>query len=253
MSFSSGNFPAPAELAASRVAWMAQIARPSLPPAVQTWMTWALAWKDALPWLQLPAWREGAGNWLAMQRATDTAGLWSQTGEYRFGLDLKASTPGDLRWIDGAVADGWSPHWLVLTHGLDGDPLIGDMSRPEVPVLWKWHDEPHRAARPLFASLEELMAHVQPKAAKAPLVPLETRSSTIFYTVRLLELGHDPARVMLALRKIFTTLSVQELLKLKTRLPLTLLDDSVSVLQKDRLVQHFGALGARVEVSERRL
>lgn len=48
-------------------------------------------------------------------------------------------------------------------------------------------------------------------------------------------------------------MSVQELLKLKTRLPLTLLDDSVSALQKDRLVQHFEGLGARVEVSERRL
>ena len=49
MSFSSGNFPAPAELAASRVAWMAQIARPSLPPAVQEAWVSALTKITAMP------------------------------------------------------------------------------------------------------------------------------------------------------------------------------------------------------------
>ena len=138
----------------------------------------------------------------------------------------------------------------------DGDPLMrDDTSRPEVPVLRKRHDEPHRAARPLFALLE-LMAHVQVKVAKAPLCAAMKRAlPPSSHPLRLLGLGPDPTRVM----RWRSGKSPRRCLRraAETRrfgLPLTLLDDSVSALQRTAWCSISGALGrARQEVSERRL
>ncbi|MBW8714221.1 MAG: hypothetical protein JF629_00015, partial [Variovorax paradoxus] len=60
-------------------------------------------------------------------------------------------------------------------------------------------------------------------------------------------------RVLTALKAHpdYRHLAGASLMKLKHRLPLPLLDDSVSVALKDELVHRFEALGARVKVVER--
>ena len=92
MSFRAATLPAPAELAA-RVSrgWRGSRAH-RCRLRCRPWMTWARGWSDALPWLQLPAWREGAGQLVSRCSAATGCqqGCGPETGEYRFGLTSQA-------------------------------------------------------------------------------------------------------------------------------------------------------------------
>ncbi|RYH30936.1 MAG: hypothetical protein EON54_21560, partial [Alcaligenaceae bacterium] len=134
----------------------------------------------------------------------------------------------------------------------NGDPLIGDISRPEVPVLWDWHGSGRWAPQPLFANLRMLMERIE---IDAPVLAEEVSSRTLFYTVHLTDLGPKPLQVLTALKTHpdYRHLAGTSLLNLKHRLPLPLLADNISSAAKDTWVRRFEALGARVAVVERGL
>ena len=226
----------------------AQFALPPLPPPIHDWFAWCRRMGTQSLVLEHPGWREDSGGVLTGAGAVDVPGLLAEMQGYRFILDQEASTPAHLVWRDAVDAGQWQPHWVVLQNA-DGDPLIGDISRPEVPVLWDWHGSGRWSPQPLFASLQMLMERIE---VDAPLPPGEL-SSTVFYTVHLTDLGDEPLQVLTALKAHpdYSRLAGASLLKLKHQLPLPLLVDNVSAAQKDYLVRRFEALGARVKVIER--
>jgi hypothetical protein len=138
-----------------------------------------------------------------------------------------------------------------VLHSAEGDPLIGDISQPEVPVLWDRHGAGKWSPKPLFPSLQALMERIVVRETDPPL-PRDLPPAT-FYTVRLTDLGPQSLQVLAALKEHpnYKDLAGANLLKLKHQLPLLLLDDSISGMQKDRLVGRFASLGAQVEVIER--
>jgi hypothetical protein len=146
---------------------------------------------------------------------------------------------------------GWQPHWVVLQNA-NGDPLIGDISQAEVPVLWDWHGSGRWSPQPLFPRLRMLMERIEINAPE----PADEISSKVFlYTVHLTDLGPQPMRVLTALKvhPDYRHLAGASLLALKHRLPLPLLVDNVSSAAKDSWVHRYEALGAQVAVVEREL
>ncbi|CAN7697244.1 hypothetical protein [Variovorax paradoxus] len=246
MALTRDNWPSRTTVQASLAA---RFTLPPLPPPIQDWFAWCRRMGSQSLVLEAPSWREDGGGVLTGSGAVDAPGLLADMEGYRFILDRKASTPEHLVWSDAVDAGLWQPHWVVLQNA-DGDPLIGDISQPEVPVLWDWHGSGRWSPRPLFPNLQMLMARIQvhvPPSLPGDHVPV------VFHTVHLTDLGNEPLRVLTALKAHpdYKHLAGASLLKLKHQLPLPLLDDSVSVARKDDLVHRFEALGARVTVVER--
>jgi hypothetical protein len=246
MTLTRDNWPSRAAVQASLAD---RFALPSLPAVVEDRFAWCRGIGSRSLVLELPNWIEDADGELTGQGAVDAAGLLANLEGYRFILDQKASTPEHLVWTDAVDAGHWQLHWVVL-HSADGDPLIGDISQPEVPVLWDRHGAGKWSPKPLFPSLQVLMERIVVRET-APL-PRDLPPAT-FYTVRLTELGPQSLQVLTALKEHpdYKDLAGASLLKLKHQLPLLLLDDNISVMQKDRLVRRFASLGAELEVTER--
>ena len=246
MALTRDNWPSRAAIQASLAA---RFTLPPLPPPIQDWFAWCRLMGTQTLALEDPNWREGSGGVLTGRGAVDAPGLLAEMEGYRFILDQKASTPEHLVWSDAVAAGLWQPHWVVLQNA-DGDPLIGDISRPEVPVLWDWHGSGRWSPQPLFPNLQMLMERIEVYAPPSPPIGI---SPTVFYTVHLTALGDEPLRVLTALKAHpdYSHLAGASLLKLKHQLPLPLLHENVSVALKDRLVRRFEALGAQVRVIER--
>ena len=248
MALTPDNWPSPADIQASLAA---QFALPPLPPPMQDWFAWCRSMGTQPLVLDEADWREGWRGELTGAGAVDVPGLLAAMEGYRFILDQEASTPEHLVWSDAVETGEWQPHWVVLQNA-DGDPLIGDISQPEVPVLWDWHGSGRWSPQPLFPNLRVLMGRIE---IDAPVPRDDVPSKVLFYTVHLTDLGAQPLQVLTALKAHpdYRHLAGASLLKLKHRLPLPLLVDNVSNAAKDYLVRHFEALGARVAVVERGL
>lgn len=246
MALTRDNWPSRAAVQASLAA---RFNLPPLPPPIQEWFAWCGRMKAQTLMLEEAEWRDGDGEVLTGSGAVDVPGLLAEMEGYRFILDQQASTPGHLVWSDAADTGDWQPHWVVLQNA-GGDPLIGDISRPEVPVLWDWHGQGHWSPQPLYPSLQMLMDRIE--VYTPPPAPTGV-SPTVFYTVHLTDLGDQPLKVLTALKAhaSYSHLAGANLLKLKHQLPLKLLDDNISESWKDELVCRFEALGARVQVTGR--
>ncbi|TWD76027.1 hypothetical protein FB547_11498 [Variovorax beijingensis] len=246
MALTRDNWP---DRAAVQASLAARFTLPPLPAPVQDWFAWCRRMGTQSLVLKQPGWREDSEGVLTGSGAVDVPSLMAEMEGYRFILNQKASTPEHLVWSDAVDAGQWQAHWVVLQNA-DGDPLIGDISQPEVPVLWDWHGSGRWSPQPLFPNLQMLMERIEVHAP--PSLPSDD-SPTVFRTVHLTDLGSEPLRVLTALKSHphYRHLAGASLLKLKHQLPLKLLDDSVSLALKDDLVHRFEALGARVEVTER--
>jgi hypothetical protein len=183
----------------------------------------------------------------------DVPSLYQALDGYRFVLDHQRSTPDALVWHDMATPgpegprDGaWQPHWLVL-QGAGGDPLIADVRSPDVPVLTAMHGAGRWDAEPLYDGVADLMQAIQVYAPQRP----GDGPPAAFHTVRIVDLGAEPMRVLLALKDLdaWRGWHNARLLQLRRELPITLVADTVSDSLKDRLVRRFSALGADVRVS----
>jgi hypothetical protein len=231
-----------------RTSLAARFALPPLPPPIQDWFAWCRDMGTQPLVLNEPSWGEGSSRRLTGSGAVDVPGLLAEMEGYRFILDPKASTREQLVWRDAVETGDWQPHWVVLQNA-DGDPLIGDIRQPEVPVLWDWHGSGHWSPQPLFPELRMLMERIE---VDTPTPPRDL-PPTVFYSVHLVDLGAQPLQVLTALKTHpdYKHLSGASLLKLKHRLPLPLLVDNLSATAKDALVRRFRALGAQVTVVER--
>ena len=248
MALTPNNWP---NRAAIQTSLAAQFELPPLPPPMQDWFAWCRSMGTQSLVLEEACWREGWRGELTGAGAVDVPGLLAAMEGYRFILDQQASTPERLVWSDAVETGEWQPHWVVLQNA-DGDPLIGDISQPEVPVLWDWHGSGRWSPQPLFPNLRMLMERIE---VDAPVPPDDVPSTVLFYTVHLTDLGAQPLQVLTALKEHpdYRHLAGASLLKLKHQLPLPLLVDNVSDAAKDSLVRRFEALGARVAVVERGL
>jgi len=249
MALTHDNWPGRDVIQASLAA---RFSLPPLPVPIQDWFAWCHRMGARSLELKDPNWREGSRGDLTGRGAVDVPGLLAEMEGYRFILDQKASTPEHPVWHDAVDTGLWQPHWVVLQNA-EGDPLIGDISQPEVPVLWDWHGSGGWSPKPLFPDLRTLMARIQ---VHKPPPPRKAKvSRTVFWTVQLVDLGDQPLQVLTALKahQDYKHLAGASLLKLKHQLPLPLLVDNVSAEAKDYWARHFEGLGARVEVVERRL
>ena len=245
MALTRDNWPHPVDIQASLAA---QFALPPLPPPIQEWFAWCRSMATHSIALDELDWREGSHSELTGPGAVDVPGLLACMEGYRFILDRQASTLNRLVWNDAVESGEWQPHWVVLQDA-NGDPLIGDVSRPEVPVLWDWHGSGRWAPRPLFPNLRMLMERIR---IDAPVLAEEVSSRTLFYTVHLTDLGAQPLQVLMALKAHtdYRHLAGASLMNLRHQLPLPLLADNISSAAKDTWVRRFEALGARVAVVE---
>ena len=248
MTLTRDDWPRAADIQASLAA---QFALPPLPAPMQEWFAWCRIMGTQSLVLSEPRWREGCDGELSGSGAVDVPSLLASMEGYRFILNQEASTPTHLVWSDAVESGGWQPHWVVLQNA-NGDPLIGDISQAEVPVLWDWHGSGRWAPQPLFPCLRMLMERIEINAPE----PADEISSKVFlYTVHLTDLGPQPMRVLTALKvhPDYRHLAGASLLALKHRLPLPLLVDNVSSAAKDSWVHRYEALGAQVAVVEREL
>lgn len=247
MTLTRDNWPSRAAVQSSLAA---RFKLPPLPPPIQDWFAWCRRIGDQPLVLNDPDWRGGdeIGGVLTGSGAVDVPGLLAEMEGYRFILDPKASTPEQLVWSDQVDTGHWQPHWVVLQN-CGGDPLIGDISQPEVPVLSDRHGGGSWSPELLYPSLRMLMERIEVELPH----PRGDAPPTLFYTVLLTDLGPQPLQVLTTLKTHpdYKHLAGAMLLKLKHQLPLMLLDQNVSARMKDQLVRRFEALGARVEVSER--
>jgi len=248
MALTRENWPSRAVVQTSLAA---QFALPPLPPPMQDWFAWCRSMGTQSLVLDEADWREGWRGELTGAGAVDVPGLLAEMEGYRFILDQEASTPEHLVWSDAVQTGEWQPHWVVLQNA-NGDPLIGDISQPEEPVLWDYHGSGSWSPQPLFPNLRMLMERIE---IDAPVPSDDVPSKILFYTVHLADLGLQPLQVLTALKthSDYKHLAGASLLKLKHQLPLPLLVDNISDSAKDYLVHRFEALGARVTVVERGL
>lgn len=249
MTLTPDDWPHAADIQASLAA---QFALPPLPPPMQEWFAWCRSMGTHSLVLSEANWREGChSSELTGSGAVDVPGLLASMEGYRFILDQEASTPTHLVWSDAVESGEWQPHWVVLQNA-NGDPLIGDISQAEVPVLWDWHGSGRWSPQPLFPNLRMLMERIE---INTPALAEEVSSKVFFYTAHLTDLGPQPLQVLTALKAHpdYRHLAGASLLKLKHQLPLPLLVDNVSLAAKDSWVHRFEALGARVAVVEREL
>ncbi|MCZ2496156.1 hypothetical protein GN316_05250 [Xylophilus sp. Kf1] len=246
MALKPDNWPPPAEIKASLAA---QFAVPPLPPPMQEWFAWCRSMETHSLFLEAADWREGCRSELTGSAAVDVPGLLASLEGYRFILDREASTPTHLVWSDAVESGEWLPHWVVLQNA-NGDPLIGDISQAEVPVLWDWHGSGRWAPQQLFPNIRTLMERIE---IDAPNLEDEFPSKVSLCTVHLTDLGPQPLQVLTALKAHpdYRHLAGASLLKLKYQLPLPLLADNVSSAAKDFWVYRLKALGAQVAVIER--
>ena len=248
MALTPDNWPHPADIQASLAA---QFTLPPLPPPMQEWFAWCRSIGAHSLFLDESDWREGSHSELTGSGAVDVPGLLASMEGYRFILDQQASTPTHLVWSDAVESGEWQRHWVVLQNA-NGDPLIGDISQPEVPVLWDWHGNGRWSPQPLFSNLRMLMERIE---INAPNLAEEVSSEVFSYTVHLTDLGPQPLQVLTALKAHpdYRHLTGASLLKLKRQLPLALLVDNVSSAAKESWVHRFEALGAQVAVVGRAL
>lgn len=125
-------------------------------------------------------------------------------------------------WTDVAESGQWDPAWIVLD-SIGADPVIADVSAPEVPVLTDFHGrgrwQPDRA----HDSLAEFLDDVE----QVDDVPGPPFDGTLFrWQVWIVDLGSKPLQSLVRLKgwPLFPAMSQAELLGIRDRLPYLIVD-----------------------------
>jgi hypothetical protein len=162
----------------------------------------------------------------------------------RFIQDRRLSSPDRLVWQDKVNTNEWNQDWIILC-STNADPIIADVSQNSIPVFQAYHGAGIWSPLPLFDSIVELIEHI--KIEKKPELLTEL---VCWYTVNITNFGTNPKAVLLALKKMsaFSCRSNTDLLKLRSQLPLTLLENSVSKVTADRILRQMQAVGATIEL-----
>jgi hypothetical protein len=163
---------------------------------------------------------------------------------YRFILDQKNSSPENLLWTDQVDRGQWQLHWILLD-SIGADPIIADVSVSNIPVMFDHHGAGQWAPRPLCDTVADFIALLKVKHPLAPVCNPLPR-----YTVSIVDFGAEPKRVLLALKRspAFSELSPAELLSLRKKLPLVLLENSVSHPLAIRIADAYRNCGAVIEL-----
>jgi hypothetical protein len=177
-------------------------------------------------------------------RTTDYANLLCALDGYRFVLDAKASSQNHLIWHDQRLIGAWNEHWIVLLSS-NGDPYIGDLSDPVVPVYradhgaGKWSPELFQPNLKAFIDTirveERVMMKVTPQSV---------------YSVVLNGFGEQPNKTLLALKRLpdYADMTPAQLLALRTSIPIILGDQNYSEPSATRIADMLRRAGAQVEL-----
>lgn len=131
-------------------------------------------------------------------------------------------------WIDQAERGSWDANWIVLD-SIGADPLIADVSVPEVPVYEGRHGEGLWAPQRVADSLAEFVAELEVNEDVPGPPPFDEPVPD--WSVWAIDLGPSPLRTLVSLADypLFPSYSRAELLELRKALPVQLthgLDES---------------------------
>lgn len=182
-------------------------------------------------------------------RVVDAASALTAMNGYRFVLDIKASVPNRLIWQDQALIGQWREEWIVI-ESIHADPIIADIGREGVPILFDRHGSGRWAPAPLFDNLSEFIASL-----RLTTEPAHVYAAHPFYTVNIVDFGPRPQAVLLALKRLpeFRDRTPSALLDLRKQTPLTVLRDNISESLASRIARTLRESGAVVEILEREL
>lgn len=122
----------------------------------------------------------------------------------------------DGAWVDEAGRGNWRENWIVLD-SRNADPIIADISTPEVEVLFGLHGEGTWEPEIVAASLSDFIATIDVNEVDAP-PPYEL---PVAWSVWALELGPEPMKTLVSLKKwpLFRDFERAELLEVRDSLP----------------------------------
>ncbi|MFG6476948.1 SMI1/KNR4 family protein [Microbacterium sp. P06] len=134
-------------------------------------------------------------------------------------------------WVDTAERGEWHENWIVLD-SMDADPLIADISMPEVPVLRDEHGRGRWEPRPASPTLAEFVAGLD-RVDELPSRPAFD-ATEVSWSVWAIDLGPSPLKTLVSLKKwpVFPNLERDELLRLRTHLPAQLASGLTEPLAK---------------------
>jgi hypothetical protein len=129
-------------------------------------------------------------------------------------------------WIDQADRGAWAPEWVVLD-SVNADPIIGDISSPDIPVFEAAHGAGSWNPTPVAPSLAAFIAELEMDhdAGPPPLSP-DDFDDLDDWSVWAIDLGPDPMRTLVGLAgyPLFPSFERAELLALRRSLPVQLVD-----------------------------
>jgi hypothetical protein len=164
---------------------------------------------------------------------------------YRFVLDQKNSTPDALIWIDQVEANEWQREWVVID-SIGADPIIADLSQPQIPILTDMHGRGRWSPKPMFDSLTDFIAALEIR-------PPRTRifAPSPLYSVTITDFGMNPKRCLLALKRLpaYSHCSPAKLLALLENTPLHVVEKTISEPLARRTAQLFLDCGAKVDIN----
>ena len=124
----------------------------------------------------------------------------------------------DGAWVDEAEAGRWDAAWVVLD-SIGADPILADVSSPEVPVLIDQHGRGRWAPVRRHPSLREFIAAIDVAGDVPGPPPFEEPS--LGWEVWITDLGATPLQGLVRLKAwpLFPVLTQRELLDVRNQLP----------------------------------
>jgi hypothetical protein len=128
------------------------------------------------------------------------------------------------QWADEAESGAWNPAWLVLD-SLGADPIIADVSAPDVPVFTDAHGRGRWRPEPAHASLAEFLAAVE-QVDDVPGPPPLDDPPSFHWQVWIEDLGPSPLQGLVRLKgwPLFPAMGQEDLLAVRDRLPYKVVD-----------------------------
>ncbi|MFG6501945.1 SMI1/KNR4 family protein [Microbacterium sp. P05] len=122
------------------------------------------------------------------------------------------------KWVDTVERGEWRESWIVLD-SLSADPLIADISAPEVPVLQDEHGRGRWEPQPAAPTLAAFIAQLE-RVDDLP-GPPPFDESLFSWSVWAVDLGPSPLKTLISLSNwpLFPTYERSELLRLRANLP----------------------------------
>jgi hypothetical protein len=174
----------------------------------------------------------------------DLASAFAAMDGYRFVLDQKNSTPDALIWTDQVDSGQWRPEWVVI-ESIGADPIIADLSQPQIPILWDMHGSGRWSPQPMFDSLSNFIAALEVRPPQP-----QTFTPSALYSVVITNFGPNPKRGLLALKRLptYSDHSPAKLLALLEQTPFCVIDKTISEPLAKRIAQLFLECGAKVKI-----